>query len=338
MSQLVRTVEETDKTPRIISKLTDLPPALNPKLDMREMSGVIAAMAQFPFKLPRHVLGQLRDHGPSSPILRQFLPSAEETRDVPGFGHDPVGDRAANVIPGLLHKYPGRVLIVATGSCAVHCRYCFRRHFPYEESRLNSEAIDRILSYVQQHSDIHEVILSGGDPLVLSVRRLGELLAGIDAIAHVKRLRIHSRVPTVMPELLTTEHLALLTSIRAKVVLVNHVNHPDELDDDSQRLFNQLRLGGVTLLNQSVLLRGVNDDVDTLCRLSERLFEQGVLPYYLHQLDKVAGAAHFNVSEERGCKLMAQLRTRLPGYLVPHYVRETAGEISKLPVRCKDEK
>jgi len=264
-------------------------------------------------------------------LTRQFRFDEREWQPEPGFGEDPVGDRASEALPGLLHKYHGRVLVVTTGACAVHCRYCFRRHFPYDEHRLDEAAIERIAGYVAADDSIREVILSGGDPLVLSVRRLEQLISAVAAIPHVTRLRIHSRVPTVMPERMDAEMQSVLTGHRLRVVLVLHVNHSAELVDAVRAPLQQLQDLGVLLLNQSVLLASVNDSVDALVDLSERLFDLGVQPYYLHALDRVRGAAHFLVPIDEGRMMVDGMRARLPGFLVPRFVQEIAGEPSKTP-------
>ncbi|RRQ24213.1 EF-P beta-lysylation protein EpmB [Guyparkeria sp. SCN-R1] len=269
---------------------------------------------------------------PDDPVARQFRVDPREALEVPGFDADPVGDLAANAVPGVLHKYRGRALLVLTGACAVHCRYCFRRHFPYGDQRLDEDALEQALDYLATDPEMTEVILSGGDPLVLSSRRLATVIERLAALPHLRRLRIHSRIPTVSPERIDESLCQMLAAFPAQVVLVAHVNHPRELGSQSAAAFGRLREAGVTLLNQTVLLEGVNNDTDVLAELSEALFEQGVLPYYLHQLDPVAGAAHFAVDVEVGRERIEALRARLPGYLVPRFVVEQAGEPSKTPI------
>ncbi|WP_322522135.1 EF-P beta-lysylation protein EpmB [Guyparkeria halophila] len=273
------------------------------------------------------------DSGDSGdPIALQFRVDPREALEVPGFDADPVGDLAANAVPGVLHKYRGRALLVLTGACAVHCRYCFRRHFPYGDQRLDEQALEQALAYLAADPEMTEVILSGGDPLVLSSRRLAAVVERLAALPHLRRLRIHSRIPTVSPERIDDSLCQLLAAFPGQVVLVAHVNHPRELGAQSAEAFRRLREARVTLLNQAVLLEGVNNDTDVLTELSESLFEQGVLPYYLHQLDPVAGAAHFAVDVEVGRERIEALRARLPGYLVPRFVVEQAGEPSKTPL------
>jgi EF-P beta-lysylation protein EpmB len=271
----------------------------------------------------------MRQGDPADPLLRQVLPLAEECQAVEGFGLDPVGDLAAHKAPGVLHKYQGRVLLTATGACAIHCRYCFRRHFPYAEANASAEHWREAVNYVTARPDVQEVILSGGDPLTLSDRRLAEFVRTIEDIPHVERLRLHTRLPVVLPERVTQELCAWLSGTRLKTVVVIHANHAQELDATTRAACARIADSGATLLNQSVLLRGVNDSVAALAQLSEGLFAAGVLPYYLHLLDRVQGAAHFDVSECVARQLMAGLNARLPGYLVPRLVREQPGAPGK---------
>lgn len=291
-----------------------------------------AAQAQFAFKVPTAFADRMQAGNRDDPLLRQVWPAPEEERRVPGFGPDPVGDNAAIAAPGLLQKYQGRALLLATSACAIHCRYCFRRHFPYDDHRTQDQPWAPALREIAADTSLREIILSGGDPLTLSARRLGLLLGQLAAIAHVQRLRIHSRVPVVSPERITPEMEATLAAHPRPLVLVIHANHPAELDDAVAGTLGRLRGLGITLLNQAVLLKGVNDSVATLQGLSERLFACGVLPYYLHQLDPVAGAAHFAVGDTQARRLVTQLRERLPGYLVPRLVRELAGTAAKQPL------
>jgi EF-P beta-lysylation protein EpmB len=260
------------------------------------------------------------------------LPQAAELGDVPGFTRDAVGDLASRAAHGVLHKYEGRALLVATGSCAVNCRYCFRRHFPYAEETAAAGRWHEAVALVAEDASIREVILSGGDPLSLSTAKLAELTDRLATIAHVKRLRIHTRLPVVLPERVDGVLETWLRRLPMQRVVVLHVNHPNELDDAVAEACVRIARTGATLLNQSVLLRGINDDAQTLQALSERLFTCGVLPYYLHQLDRVAGVAHFEVDDPRARTLMDALRARLPGYLVPRLVREVAGAPSKTPL------
>ncbi|HKK15543.1 MAG TPA: KamA family radical SAM protein, partial [Gammaproteobacteria bacterium] len=234
--------------------------------------------------------------------------------------------------PGLLHKYHGRALLVVTGACAIHCRYCFRRHFPYAETNPSPDKWQNAINYLKNDKTVTEVILSGGDPLTLADHRLSELLQLLAGIPHLQRLRIHSRMPVVLPERVNRAFIELLSRYRLPVIMVVHANHARELDDNVAGAARRIRATGTLVLNQSVLLRGVNDNVSVLHALSVRLFELGILPYYLHMPDPVAGTAHFAVTEEEARQIMQELNAGLPGYLVPKLVREIAGENSKVPV------
>jgi L-lysine 2,3-aminomutase len=286
----------------------------------------------FALRVPRGFVARMRHGDADDPLLRQVLPRAAELAETKGFTRDAVGDLAARSGRGVLQKYEGRALLIATGACAVHCRYCFRRHFPYAEETAAADRWHEALEAVAADASIDEVILSGGDPLSLSTARLAELTGALAQVPHVRRLRIHTRLPVVLPERVDGEIEEWLGGMRLRCVVVIHANHPNELDASVAAACARLRDAGATLLNQSVLLRGVNDDADTLLSLSERLFECGVLPYYLHQLDRVLGTAHFAVDDERARTLVDRLTARLPGYLVPRLVREVPGASSKMPV------
>ena len=289
-----------------------------------------AAARLFPLRVPRGFVARMRPGDPHDPLLRQVLPLAEECVAEQGFGADPVGDLAAMAAPGVLHKYQGRVLLTSTGACAVHCRYCFRRHFPYADANAAADHWRAALEYVAADDSISEVILSGGDPLSLSDRRLAELAHGLDDVAHLRRLRLHTRLPIVLPERVHAGLLDWLGATRLRTVVVVHANHANEIDTSVRAALARLKDANVELLNQSVLLRGVNDSVEALAALSEVMFEAGVLPYYLHMLDRVQGAAHFEVRDDTARSLMAELNGRLPGYLVPRLVREIPGAPGKL--------
>ena len=291
-----------------------------------------AAARAFPLKVPRGFIRRMRRGDPHDPLLRQVLPLAEELAEVGGFSADPVGDRAALRAPGVLHKYHGRVLLTATGACAVHCRYCFRREFPYGEANASADGFRAALDYIAADASVDEVILSGGDPLTLSDRRLAEFVRALEAIPQVTRLRLHTRLPVVLPERIDRSLLAWLGDTRLATVVVIHANHAQELDEGVHAALAALKEAGATLLNQSVLLRGVNDSAATLAGLSEALFAAGVLPYYLHALDRVTGAAHFELDEQRARAIHAELAALLPGYLVPRLVREQPGAPAKLPL------
>ena len=292
------------------------------------LEGANAASDTFALRAPLSYCQRIEKGNPNDPLLRQILPLNTELIETPEFSLDPVGDLAAMEAPGLLHKYQGRVLIITTAACAIHCRYCFRRHFPYQENRSEQnwqEAVD----YIRSHSDIHEVILSGGDPLSLTESKLKNLSDKLLHIQHIKTLRIHTRQPIVLPDRVNNELLCWLDSLPWKIVMVLHCNHANEIDSDVAFALKQLQQHQITLLNQSVLLSGVNDEADTLINLSETLFANHVLPYYLHRLDKVQGAQHFDVGNKRACQILTEMRKHLPGYLVPRLVEEKAGESSK---------
>jgi EF-P beta-lysylation protein EpmB len=291
-----------------------------------------AAARRFPLRVPAGFVARMRRGDPHDPLLRQVLPLAEECLAVAGYTRDPVGDLSARRAPGLLQKYEGRVLLTATGACAVHCRYCFRRHFPYGEENASAGQFRAALAEIAADPSIREVILSGGDPLTLSDRRLREFSDSLATVAHVVRLRLHTRLPVVLPERVDDGLVGWLGAVTVPVVIVIHANHPNELDANVAAALGRLRAAGATLLNQSVLLRAVNDNPDALAALSERLFALGVLPYYLHQLDRVEGAAHFAVPDDAARSLRDELARRLPGYLVPRLVREVAGAPAKLPL------
>lgn len=291
------------------------------------------AARQFGLRVPRGYVARMRTGDPHDPLLRQVLPLAVEQATAPGFGSDPVGDLSALIAPGVLQKYEGRVLLTATGACAVHCRYCFRRHFPYADANPAADGWRRVVDHVAADASLHEVILSGGDPLMLSDEKLERLITQLAALPHVRRVRLHTRLPIVVPARITGDFCAAITSSRLDCIVVVHVNHPNEISVPVVQALARLRDSRVFLLNQSVLLRGVNDDVDVLCALSEALFATGVLPYYLHLLDRVAGAAHFEVDEAVATALWSRMAARLPGYLVPRLVREEPGKASKTIIR-----
>lgn len=303
------------------------------RLDPALVEPACTVARQFGLRVPRGYVARMRVGDPNDPLLRQVLPLAAEGAAINGFGPDPVGDLSAMVVPGALHKYQGRVLLTTTGACAIHCRYCFRRHFPYADANPATDGWRSAVDYIRSDTSAREVILSGGDPLTLSDAKLERLIDMLARVPHVQRLRVHTRLPIVLPERITGDLCALLTRTRLACVVVVHANHPNEIDAQVTWALARLRDSGVTLLNQSVLLRGVNDDADVLCALSESLFSAGVLPYYLHMLDRVEGAAHFEVDEVIARDLHARVVDRLSGYLVPKLVREEADASSKTAVR-----
>jgi EF-P beta-lysylation protein EpmB len=291
-----------------------------------------AAAARFPVRVPRAYAARIRPGDPADPVLRQVLPLGVELEDSAGYVSDPVGDLASVAADGVLRKYAGRALLVATGACGVHCRYCFRREFPYGEQLASARHWAGTVAAIAADPDAHEVILSGGDPLSLADHKLAELTAALAGIPHVRRLRIHTRQPVVLPSRVDDGLLAWLRGLRWPVAIVLHVNHAQELDATVGEALGRLRASGAQLLNQSVLLRGVNDSPAALSTLSERLFECGVLPYYLHVLDRVRGSAHFDVPDEEARALHAGLVAALPGYLVPRLVREVPGVAHKVSI------
>lgn len=293
------------------------------ELDIHDLD--IDSNSAFALKVPQHFANQIKKGDPNDPLLKQVLPLQEETQLYPKFSQDPVGDLQANPIPSLIHKYHGRALLMTSPRCDIHCRYCFRRHFPYEQ--VNKNHWETALEHLATQADIEEIILSGGDPLTLSESSLINLIADIEALPQITTLRLHSRTPIVAPhKALMPKLLNHLKHSRLKPVLVVHCNHPNELTPESAALMQRFQQAGVTLLNQSVLLKGVNDDAKTLTLLSKKLFHQGILPYYCHLLDKVAGAGHFEVKKDQAWYIYDALRQQLPGYLVPQFVTEIAGE------------
>jgi L-lysine 2,3-aminomutase len=287
------------------------------------------ATANFPLRVPLAFAERMEKGNPNDPLLRQVLPISDETLLFPGYKADPVGDVAAAKLPGLLHKYQGRVLLINTGACAINCRYCFRRNFPYQELQLSKQQEVHALDFIRSDETISEVILSGGDPLLLSDERLKNLFRQLEAISHIQRIRIHSRLPIVLPARITQELALILQKISKNIVLVVHCNHANEINGEVIAAIDLLKNKGITLLNQAVLLRGVNDHADVLCSLSEKLFAHGILPYYLHLLDKASGTGHFEVPKAEATALMKQIQNRLPGYLVPRLVEEIAGGEAK---------
>lgn len=286
----------------------------------------------FPLRVPRAYARRMRRGDPTDPLLRQVLPLSAERHNATGFTQDPVGDHAALRAPGVLHKYRGRALLITTGACAIHCRYCFRRHFPYAEAHAADNEWEDAVNVIADDNTLREVILSGGDPLALTTSRLARLVHKLEAVPHLTRLRIHTRLPIVLPARIEDSLLELFTRGRLKPVMVVHANHPNEIDHEVAAALARLADAGIALFNQSVLLRGVNDDADVLTELSESLFEAGVTPYYLHLLDRVQGAAHFEVDIDTARALQWQVRENLPGYLVPQLVQEVASEPFKRPV------
>lgn len=290
------------------------------------------AASQFAVRVPQGFAARMRHGDRHDPLLRQVLPITDELKVVPGFSLDAVGDGAAKKATGVIQKYRGRALLVTTGSCAINCRYCFRRHFDYGTENAAREGWRDAVDAIAQDPDIDEVILSGGDPLSLATHKLLELTQALKQIPHLRRLRIHSRLPVVLPERVDDELVQWIGALPWPVAFVIHANHANEFDASVDAAMARLRAAGATLLNQAVLLRGVNDSIEALQALSERSFAAGVLPYYMYQVDRVEGVAHFEVADDTAKNLHAQLTARLSGYLVPKLVREISGDSSKRPV------
>ncbi len=286
----------------------------------------------FPLRVPQSFIRRMQLGNPQDPLLLQVLPQPREQDTPAGFVQDPLNENQASPLKGLLHKYKSRVLLVVTGGCAIHCRYCFRRHFPYDDHAISKEQWQRLRDYLQSHSEVNEVIFSGGDPLLLKDATLARLFEDIGRIPHIRRIRIHTRIPVVLPERLTTNFWRTLGDCKLPVILVLHSNHANEINGEVVSAIAPASSQRVTLLNQAVLLAGINDSVEAQAQLSEALFAAGILPYYLHLLDPVQGASHFDVPEEQAVGIMQQLLLELPGFLVPKLVREVAGEGSKVPV------
>lgn len=296
----------------------------------KNSDAILGTCHDFPLLVPRSFVARMQAGRPDDPLLRQVLPIGAELLAQPGYSEDPVGETgSANTHPGIIHKYRGRVLLILAGGCAVNCRYCFRRHFPYSDNQNSTGEWRQALETIAQDESISEVIFSGGDPLLVSDRQIQGLTERIAAIPHVRRLRIHTRLPVVIPQRITQGLVDSLTRTRLNTVVVIHSNHANEINHEVEAAMRAMREKGISLLNQTVMLAGVNDNIEALADLSERLFEAGVLPYYLHLLDKVRGAAHFDVDEQRALELHRAITALLPGYLVPKLVREDAGASSK---------
>lgn len=287
-------------------------------------------LRKFPLRVPRGFAARMQKGDRNDPLLRQVLPISDEGRVVPGFSDDPVGDLASARGRGVLQKYHGRALLLVTGACAVHCRYCFRRAYPYDEGALSERQFDSVIAMLQTDTSISEVILSGGDPLSLTDRKLESLLLPLNRIPHIRRIRIHTRLPVVLPERVDSGLTRTLSRMTKPLIVVLHTNHANEIDDSMAAAISRLSPLVSMLMNQAVLLRGVNDSSAELVALSERLFEVGVTPYYLHQLDPVTGAAHFQVDDKTALELVSGAARNLPGYLVPKLVKEIQGAPAKV--------
>ena len=294
----------------------------------------IKARSLFPVRVPLPFIKKIRHGDANDPLLLQVMPRHQEFLTKSGFNKDPLLEQDNNQ-PGLLHKYKSRVLVMFKTGCAVNCRYCFRRHFPYQENQLNKRSLIDALSYIKADKNINEVILSGGDPLMAKDDAISWFLDELEQIPQIKRMRIHSRLPVVIPARITEQLCERLAKSPLKIIFVNHINHANEIDSDFKNAMNMLKQANVLLLNQAVILKDVNDTVDAQINLSEALFDANVLPYYLHLLDKVEGASHFDIDEAQAIKIMAELLEALPGFLVPKLVREIGGQKSKTPIDLK---
>lgn len=290
------------------------------------------ACLDFPLLVPQPFIDKMEKGNPSDPLLLQVLPQASELESAEGFINDPLAEKHSNLQKGIIHKYHGRILVLLSTGCAVNCRYCFRRHFPYQENRIGKNDWQGILDYVRNDPSIEELILSGGDPLMLNDQQLKKFIQQAEDIPHLQRLRIHTRLPVVIPQRITDSFIHILQSCRFNCAIVLHINHGQEIDNALTLKLSKLRLAGITLLNQAVLLKGINDNLKTQIDLSKALFSAGILPYYLHLLDKVSGAHHFDVDEEKAQYIHQQLLLKLSGYLVPKLVREESGKGSKTPL------
>lgn len=311
------------KDPKQLLDALDLP--------LEHLTSMQHAHQLFPLRVTHSYLSRIEPGNINDPLLRQVFPLPEETLLTENYYLDPVGDKQAELTPGLLHKYKNRVLLTLTAACAIHCRYCFRRHFDYTASNATKHW-QKNIAYISQNTQIDEVIFSGGDPLSLNDHRLATMANELACIPHIKTLRIHTRQVIVLPTRVNESLLNWIKACQLKLIFVIHINHPNEIDVDVECALKQLYLAGVTLLNQAVLLKGVNDSADTLCQLSRKLFANNVLPYYLHQLDKVQGAAHFDTPKQRALNLMKEIRAELPGYLVPTLVQDLPSSPNKMPI------
>lgn len=310
-----RLLDEAITDPKQLLRALDLDPELLPQ--------IVGGHHQFKIKAPRSYLQRITKGDPNDPLLLQILPQAEETTLKPAnYSSDPVGDLNASPVPGLIHKYTNRALLITSPACAIHCRYCFRREFPYRDAVTSGNHWQQTIEYLTEHSEISEVILSGGDPLTLPDEQLADLANQLAAIPHLKTLRIHTRLPIVLPERINERFLHWLQKLPLHAVVVIHTNHPNELNHQVGEALAAMSNVGITLYNQTVLLRNINDNAEILAELSHKLFEFRVQPYYLHVLDKVAGAAHFDIAIQQSRKIYQQLSSQLSGYLLPRLVQD----------------
>jgi len=303
------------------------------ELDPAKLNLSEAAIRQFPLRVPLPFVEKMKKGDPNDPLLLQILPVTQEEQLDPDYQLDPLEELKSNPVSGLIHKYTNRVLMIGAQTCAVNCRYCFRRHFPYQENRISSQQLDKIIKYIENHPEVDEVILSGGDPLVNNDAQLSKIINRLNNIPHIKRLRVHTRLPVVIPSRVNDQMLSWITESRCPVTFVFHVNHPNEINNDLAEAIQKLRNSGCTVFNQAVLLKGINDQLETQLELSNKLFLAGALPYYLNLLDKVQGSQHFNVPEKDALALIEQMMKNTSGYLVPKLVRECPDIPYKLPIK-----
>ncbi|XKM13651.1 EF-P beta-lysylation protein EpmB [Orbaceae bacterium ac157xtp] len=309
--------------------ITDIPTLFTLlNLPYTQSAELAIAKKQFPLRVPQSYLNRIEKGNPNDPLLLQVMCDEKELEIVKGYSCDPLQEQN-NPIPSLLHKYQSRALLITKTNCAINCRYCFRRHFPYAENQGNKKNLKLALDYIAQHTELNEIILSGGDPFMAKDHELAWLIKELEQIPHISRLRIHSRLAVVIPSRITDELCNLIKQSHLKFILVTHINHPNEIDESVMHAMQKLTNEGVTLLNQSVLLKNVNDKANILAELSNKLFSAGILPYYIHVLDKVQGAAHFLVDDNTAQQLMRELATKVSGYLVPKLAREVGGELNK---------
>jgi len=336
MAAIIPRIEQYEHEPAWHSALAQAINSVDELLDLLHIDPGLrpgpVLSGDFPLRVPHSFVARMETGNINDPLLRQVLPLPAEDTNTADYLPDPLAERDVMPVPGLLHKYHGRALLTVTGACAIHCRYCFRRHFPYGDANPLATHRDAALAYLRSHEDISEVILSGGDPLLLPDSRLRELAGQLAAIPHIKTLRLHTRLPVVLPARIDARLLDWFGNYPGHKIMVIHCNHPHEINAEVSTAMQELAHAGIILLNQSVLMKGINDMADTLCNLSESLLGAGVLPYYLHLLDRVQGAAHFEVTDDRASELMQQLHATLPGYLVPRLVREIPGLPGKWPM------
>ena len=301
------------------------------EIDTNEYLQHFKAKQLFPVRVPLPFIKRMKKKDINDPLLKQVMPLKSEFVVTEGFTTDPLQEHDS-VAEGLLHKYKNRVLMIVKAGCAINCRYCFRRHFPYQENSPNKQRWQQALNYIADHNEISEVIFSGGDPLMANDDYLAWLVGKVEAISHVKRLRIHTRLPVVIPNRITDKLVSILADSRLKATMVFHINHSNEINEEFVNALEPLKIARIPLFNQSVLLNGINDDADTLIKLSETMFDAGIIPYYLHLFDPVQGAAHFDVKEEKAIKIVNDMLKALPGFLMPKLVREIAGQTNKTPI------